>query len=48
MLPDGKVYRMYWQDGEQFTNLTYNARVYDFAPGDRIVIQHHLLQDPDR
>ena len=47
LLPDGKTYRMYWKDGEQFTNISYNARFYDFQPGQSIVLEHHLLQKPD-
>jgi len=47
LLPDGLTYTMFWMDAEQFTNLTYTAKVYSFAAGQHIIIQHKLLQKPD-
>ena len=47
LLPDGDTFLMFWENGEQFTNLTYNARVYDFVGGNKIIIQHRLPQTPD-
>jgi len=47
LLPDAKSYQMYWKNGEQFSNISYNAKFYDFQPGQWIILEHRLLQKPD-
>merc|ERR1719370_1191914 len=47
VLVGGENHDMHWVDGEQFTNITFNAKVYDFMENDYLYITQTLGQAPD-
>ncbi len=47
-LLDGQKYRMNFQNVDHVTNISYQARLDDFANGDYVMINHNFTQVPDK
>ncbi|CAK8674402.1 unnamed protein product [Clavelina lepadiformis] len=47
LLPGRKEVMIYFKDGEQFTNITYNSKYYDLMEDDYLIVKHQLTQRPD-
>ncbi|XP_076825620.1 fibrocystin-L-like isoform X2 [Clavelina lepadiformis] len=47
LLPSKEEILIYFKDGEQFTNITYNSKIYDLMENDYVIIKHKLTQTPD-
>ncbi|KAM9737277.1 LOW QUALITY PROTEIN: PKHD1 like 1, tandem duplicate 1 [Menidia menidia] len=48
LLPSGQTYNWYFDNVDQITNITYNARFYGFKPDQYIIMSHNFSQSPDR
>ncbi|CAK8682966.1 unnamed protein product [Clavelina lepadiformis] len=47
LLPNRDEIFVYFENGDQFTNITYNAKLYDFQQDDYVILKHNLTQTPD-
>ena len=47
LLNDGEIHDVMWNDSDQFTNISYNAKFYDFFAGDHLFVRHTLATIPD-
>lgn len=48
ILQDGEDHTMQFTNALSYTNVSYNARFYDFQEGDFLKITHMFNQSPDR
>ncbi|CAK8682976.1 unnamed protein product [Clavelina lepadiformis] len=47
LLPSKEEILIYFEDDEQFTNITYNSKIYDLMENDYVIVKHKLAQTPD-
>ncbi|CAK8682961.1 unnamed protein product [Clavelina lepadiformis] len=47
LLPSKEEILIYFEDDEQFTNITYNSKIYDLMENDYVIVKHKLTQTPD-
>ncbi|CAK8682970.1 unnamed protein product [Clavelina lepadiformis] len=47
LLPSRDEIFVYFKNGNQFTNFTYSAKLYDFKEDDYVIVKHKLMQTPD-
>nr|XP_032810523.1 fibrocystin-L isoform X1 [Petromyzon marinus] len=48
LLPSRQTYRWAFQDAEHITNISYTATFYGLAEDDYVIINHNLMQAPDK
>jgi len=48
LLTSKEKHEVWFKDGEQFTNITYQSRYYDLLSNDYLFVKHKFLQKPDR
>ncbi|KAK2887447.1 hypothetical protein Q8A67_015675 [Cirrhinus molitorella] len=48
MVPTGQTYNWYFDGASQITSISYNGMVYGFRPENYIIVNHNLIQTPDR
>ncbi|XP_059206673.1 fibrocystin-L-like isoform X1 [Centropristis striata] len=48
LLPSNQEYNWYFDNMDQITNITYDAKFYGFKSDQYVIINHNLTQSPDR
>ncbi|XP_029299003.1 LOW QUALITY PROTEIN: PKHD1 like 1, tandem duplicate 1 [Cottoperca gobio] len=48
MLPSRETYNWFFNDMDQITNITYDAKYYGFKSDEYLIINHNLTQSPNR
>ncbi|XP_024857831.1 fibrocystin-L isoform X2 [Kryptolebias marmoratus] len=47
LLPTGETYNWYFDNADQITNITYDAKFYGFKSDQFVIINHNFTQSPD-